>query len=172
MFYLRSLNLLQPTQRVLLLVKGDNQKTCCSPTQSKLEMSAVRIGFIGAGKMATALARGIVSQGQILSRPQDLMASCPPQDAALLAPIKELGCVTSHDNLEVVANADLVILAVKPAVINRVLSETKALLDSTKILTSIAAGIKIGQMEDMLLPEAKVIKNSIIFNFIRLPGGF
>ena len=121
-------------------------------------MSAVRIGFIGAGKMATALARGIVSQGQILSRPQDLMASCPPQDAALLAPIKELGCVTSHDNSEVVTNSDIVILAVKPAVISRVLGETKNLFDSTKILTSIAAGIKIGQMEDMLFPDAKVKK--------------
>ena len=55
-------------------------------------MSAVRIGFIGAGKMATALARGIVSQGQILSRPQDLMASCPPQGKKNIAKILATGC--------------------------------------------------------------------------------
>ena len=119
-------------------------------------MSAVRIGFIGAGKMATALARGIVSQGQILSRPQDLMASCPPQDANLLAPIKELGCTASHDNLEVISNSDIVILAVKPAIIPRILSEGKPLFQS-KLVTSIAAGIKIRQMQDVI-PEAKVIR--------------
>ena len=81
--------------------------------------------------MATALARGIVSQGQILSRPQDLMASCPPQDVNLLDPIKELGCTTSHDNLEVVSNSDIVILAVKPAIIARVLTEGKTLLNGS-----------------------------------------
>ena len=108
--------------------------------------------------MATALARGIVSQGQILSRPQDLMASCPPQDANLLDPIKELGCTTSHDNLEVVSNSDIVILAVKPAIIARVLSEGKTLLNGSKLVTSIAAGIKIGQMEEMMQPDSKVIR--------------
>ena len=54
-------------------------------------MSGVRVGFIGAGKMATALARGIVSQGRILQNSAHLMASCPVQDSLLLEPIKELG---------------------------------------------------------------------------------
>ena len=48
----------------------------------------VRIGFIGAGKMASALASGLVRQGQVLKNSSDLMASCPIQDKHLLEPFK------------------------------------------------------------------------------------
>ena len=48
----------------------------------------VRIGFIGAGKMASALASGVVRQGQVLKNSSDLMASCPIQDNHLLEPFK------------------------------------------------------------------------------------
>ena len=48
----------------------------------------VRIGFIGAGKMASALASGLVRQGQVLKNSSDLMASCPVQDNHLLEPFK------------------------------------------------------------------------------------
>ena len=53
----------------------------------------VRIGFIGAGKMAQALANGLVKQGQTLKNPGHMMASCPVQDKYLLEPFKDLGMV-------------------------------------------------------------------------------
>jgi pyrroline-5-carboxylate reductase len=119
----------------------------------------VKIGFIGAGKMATALARGIVAQGQLLkSGPQDLWASCPPNDAAFLEPFKALGCMTTHENKELVANSDVIILAVKPLVIPRVLHDVKSIVDKTKVIVSIAAGIKIGLIEEGLEHDAKVVR--------------
>ena len=51
----------------------------------------VRIGFIGAGKMAQALASGLVKQGKTLKNPGHMMASCPVQDKYLLEPFKDLG---------------------------------------------------------------------------------
>ena len=55
----------------------------------------VRIGFIGAGKMASALASGLVRQGQVLKNSSDLMASCPVQDNHLLEPFKGKLCPSS-----------------------------------------------------------------------------
>lgn len=110
----------------------------------------LRVGFIGAGKMATALARGIISQGQVLTQSKDLLASCPIQDAELLKPIQELGGQTMHDNKELVAQSDVVILAVKPFIIPKVLQDVEQVLDSQKLLVSIAAGVKIGQIGEHL----------------------
>lgn len=120
---------------------------------------SVRVGFIGAGKMATALAKGIVSQGQILKSTKDLLASCPVQDAELLKPIQDLGGQTMHDNKALVANSDVVVLAVKPLIIPRVLQEIKKDLDEDKLLVSIAAGIKIGQIQQDLDKKNKVRQN-------------
>ena len=121
-------------------------------------MAGVRVGFIGAGKMATALARGIISQGKVLRNSADLLASCPVQDSQLLEPIKELGGTTTHDNLHVVDNSDVVILAVKPLVIHKVLEEIKPALasDTSKLVVSIAAGIQIKDIYENLQPESKV----------------
>lgn len=118
-------------------------------------MAGVKIGFIGAGKMATALARGIVSQGKMLKSLQDLSASCPQADAELLKPIKELGGFTLHDNKELVTKSNVIIIAVKPLILPKVLHEIKPVLTDSKIIVSIAAGIKIHQMEEYLGSDIK-----------------
>ena len=118
---------------------------------------SLRVGFIGAGKMATALARGIVGQGQVLSSPKHLTASCPPQDADLLQSIKDLGCETTHDNLELVSNSDLVILAVKPMIVPKVLEQIKPVVDRSKLVASIAAGVTLKAIQEGLNPDAKVL---------------
>ena len=44
---------------------------------------SVRVGFVGAGKMASALARGFV-EGRAVGAASNILASCPPQDKHLL----------------------------------------------------------------------------------------
>ena len=67
--------------------------------------------------MATALANGLIKQGQVIQKASDLMASCPVQDGHLLEPFKELGCQTTNDNKKLVEFSDVVILAVKPFIV-------------------------------------------------------
>ena len=83
----------------------------------------IRVGFIGAGKMAAALANGLVKQGQVVQKASDLMVSCPVQDNQLLDSFKNLGCETTNDNRELVAFSDVIILAVKPMIIPKVLKD-------------------------------------------------
>ncbi len=119
---------------------------------------ATRVGFIGAGKMATALARGILSKGEVLSKPHDLCASCPPQDEVLLEPFRKMGASVTHQNKDLVDKSDVVILAVKPNVVDKVLGEIKEAFDPSKLLISVAAGVKINSMQSNLESKSKVSK--------------
>jgi len=121
-------------------------------------MAGVRVGFIGAGQMATALARGIVSQGKVLQNNANLYASdLNPQS---LKSIKDLGGQTTNNNLHVVDNSDVVILAVKPQIMSKVLEQIKPAVaaDPKKLLVSIAAGVKIQTIQESLLSESKVFR--------------
>ena len=118
----------------------------------------IRVGFIGAGKMAAALANGLVKQGQVVQKASDLMVSCPVQDNQLLDSFKNLGCETTNDNRELIAFSDVIILAVKPMIIPKVLKDIKVTNDVSKLVMSIAAGVKINLIEKDLNEEAKVIR--------------
>ena len=115
----------------------------------------VRVGFIGAGKMAGALARGFAKT--LPTGPKTISASCPPQDILLLDEIKDMGCNTMHSNEELVNTSDVIMLAVKPSIVPIVLKEIKHLIDPSKLVVSIAAGIKVKDMETDLHPSSKVL---------------
>lgn len=107
----------------------------------------VRIGFIGAGNMASALIKGILSRG--ISDTSGIIAS--DKDKTKLERIKrELGILTAKDNIEVVQKASVIFIAVKSQDIDTVLDEIKEGVSETKIIVSIAAGIRINHIESKL----------------------
>jgi len=109
-------------------------------------MSNLKIGIIGAGKMAGAIVKGWVTSGLVPAA--QVLASVPERDSALLDPLRELGCETTHDNLETINNTDVVVLGVKPFVIPLVAKELK---DKGKgqLLISVAAGIDTQKIQLM-----------------------
>ena len=115
----------------------------------------IRVGFIGAGKMAGALARGFAKT--LPTGAKEISASCPPADAFLLEDIKHIGCNTMHSNEELVNCSDVIFLAVKPSIVPIVLKQVRHLVKSNKLVVSIAAGFKIDQMEKGLDVNSKVI---------------
>jgi pyrroline-5-carboxylate reductase len=115
---------------------------------------SIRVGFIGAGKMASALARGFAKT--LPTGAKTISASCPPADAYLLDELKDMGCNTMHSNEDLVKCSDVVLLAVKPTIVPIVLKEVKHLIGSNKLLVSIAAGLRINQMEKDLDTNSKV----------------
>ena len=113
------------------------------------------IGFIGAGKMATAIIKGLLNSG--LFDKDHIIASEPNKDYAHKIE-KELGIKMVHNNREAAAEADIILLAVKPFVVKEVLTEIEDRIDDTKLIVTIAAGISSKKVEDVLEKTARVVK--------------
>ena len=115
----------------------------------------IKIGFLGAGKMATALAKGFVRAG--LASPQQIMAS--DSSAAALALFGEqVGAKTTGFNPDVLKFADVLILSVKPDQILPLLAEIRSGLTDKHLLISIAAGIPLARLEDSLPQGTRLIR--------------
>ena len=103
-----------------------------------------KIAFIGAGNMAGALIGGLIADGV---SPGSLLAADPSVEKcqALAA---STGMQTTQDNLAAVAEADIVVLAVKPQVLRDVVQGiSEPIRQRQPLVISIAAGIRC----DMLL---------------------
>ena len=120
-------------------------------------VKCVTVGFIGAGKMAGALARGFAKT--LPSGTKAISASCPPADVCLLDEIKGMGCHTMHSNQELVQQSDVVLLAVKPSIVPIVLKEVCSLITENKLIVSIAAGVPIEKIQNCLENNSKVSFN-------------
>src|SRR2546428_497513 len=113
--------------------------------------SNLRIGFLGAGKMATALAKGFLKAG--LTSPDCLLAS-DPLEPARASFSKETGAGVSLTNPDVLKAAELLILAVKPDHVVPLLAEIRTGFTERHVLISIAAGVSIPKMEGALTAGA------------------
>jgi pyrroline-5-carboxylate reductase len=117
--------------------------------------SKLTIGFLGAGKMATALAKGFVNSGLVTAK--QIIASDVIQ-AAAAAFAKEVGAKTTAFNPDVVKFADVLILAVKPDQVSGVLSEIQQHFTEKHLLISIAAGVTLAKLEAGLGTGARVVR--------------
>jgi pyrroline-5-carboxylate reductase len=113
------------------------------------------IGFLGGGKMATALASGVVSAG--LVKTAQIRAS-DPSSAARNAFAKETGASTTDSNLDVARFAKVLVLAVKPVNVAPLLEEIRTAITPEHLLISIAAGVTIATLEGALDAGARVIR--------------
>jgi pyrroline-5-carboxylate reductase len=113
------------------------------------------LGFIGGGKMATALIRGLIQAK--LTTSARIVASEPLQ-AARTALAESAGIEVLLDNKPVVSRSEVVVLAVKPQVMSTVLAEIKPLLKPSQLIVSIAAGITLRTLSDGLGGERRIIR--------------
>lgn len=106
-----------------------------------------RIGFIGAGRMAQALASGFV-RGELL-KPQNVLAADPSPDSAQAFQAAVPGAKVVEGNQQVLAGADIVFLAVKPQYLEAVAAQ----LDTSNFagaFVSIVAGVPIARLSALL----------------------
>lgn len=113
----------------------------------------MKVGIIGAGNMASALAGGFLSSGII--KPSDLSMSDPQNEK--LEKFRNLGAFVSTDNSDVVKKSELIIMAVKSNVILGVLDDIKNKIGKKTIL-SIAAGVSIEKLENAIGADKKIIR--------------
>ncbi len=113
------------------------------------------IGFIGAGNMGQAMAGGIISSGMV--KPENVIFSDISADNLKKA-YKKFGMKTSNSNILTASMADILVLAVKPHFYGLVIEEIKDYIKPETIIVTIAAGITLGNMKEMLGKDMKVIR--------------
>jgi pyrroline-5-carboxylate reductase len=119
-------------------------------------MLASSIGFIGAGRMATALARGFVDAG--LVQPDQLVASDPSAEARAAFEREVPGAKVVVENELVVATANVVWLAVKPQKMTEALAEIRDAVRPATLVVSIAAGVTIERIAAGLPAGQRIVR--------------
>jgi pyrroline-5-carboxylate reductase len=114
-----------------------------------------RWGFVGCGKMATALVRGMVRAG--VARPASIAAS-DPSAAARDSLAAAAGVAVFEENSPVVRQSDALVLAVKPQVMNQVMEELRPLLQPEQLVISIAAGIPLAALAAGLGTDRRLVR--------------
>lgn len=117
--------------------------------------SKLTVGFLGAGKMATALAKGFVRAKLVTAR--QIIAS-DMSKAACAAFAGDVGCQTTDSNPEVLKRANVIVLAVKPHQVTGVLAEIQSNFTEKHLLISIAAGVTLISLELGLGANARIIR--------------
>lgn len=107
----------------------------------------LKVGVIGLGRMGRCLVEGMLRSG--VFQKESLLFTTKHKDTGMRAE-EELGLKRLGSNSEVVANSDVVLLAVKPQNASEVLSELKGKLKPRHTLVSIVASISTTQIEEKL----------------------
>ncbi|XP_047372782.1 pyrroline-5-carboxylate reductase 3 isoform X2 [Sciurus carolinensis] len=118
--------------------------------------SRLRVGFVGAGRMAEAIAQGLIRAGKVEAK--QVLASAPTDRN--LCHFRALGCQTTHSNQEVLQSCSLVIFATKPQVLPAVLKEVAPVVTAEHVLVSVAAGVSLSTLEELLPPNTRVLRVS------------
>jgi pyrroline-5-carboxylate reductase len=113
------------------------------------------IGFIGAGKMGSALIKGIIKTGIV--KHENIGAS-DVYEPFLRDLQAKMGIMVSSDNVVIAQKSDILILAVKPNTLESVLADLRAYITSDKLVISIAAGVPLLTYEQALLKDTRIIR--------------
>jgi pyrroline-5-carboxylate reductase len=120
-----------------------------------MTIKGLTVGFIGGGNMGEALIKGLLGASLVPA------TSIHATDVRLER-LKELdrlyGIQVSSDNADVVRHSDIVILAVKPQIMDVVLKEIAPAVTRRKLLISVAAGVSTTKIRTVLHKDARLIR--------------
>jgi pyrroline-5-carboxylate reductase len=113
-----------------------------------------KIGFIGGGNMAEAFIKGLLSGGF----PADDIHFFEPNETRRQMVEERYGIVCEANNMDLVTTSDIVVLATKPQILDRVLGDIVGVFDDEKLLISILAGVTTTTLEAGLGGQSRVVR--------------
>jgi pyrroline-5-carboxylate reductase len=113
------------------------------------------VGFLGAGNMAEALIRGILSVG---STGADNIVATDISKERLEYISKAHGVKTTESPADMAKKSDVIFIATKPAQVGEALKSVNNVIDQKKLVISIAAGISTAFIEQRLKKNVPVIR--------------
>ena len=114
-----------------------------------------KLGFIGVGNMGEALVKGLIGSGA--AKPQEILVSARRPER--VEELVRLYGVRGGTNAEVARDADIVVLAVKPQILDQVLRGVAHELSRDKLVVSVAAGVPIAAIERRLSPPMRIVRS-------------
>ena len=118
------------------------------------------IGFLGCGRMATALAGGLIDSG--FATPERVLGSNPSAEGRRAFGEATGGAQTfdagSGGNADIAAAADVLVLAVKPYQVAAALREIGGRRNAGGLIVSVAAGVTLAALEEAAGPDARVVR--------------
>lgn len=123
-----------------------------------MDLSTYCIGIIGGGNMGKAIIKGLLASPE---SPTLLTWDAATDCRKMLK--EELLVPVAQNNRELVLNSDIIILAVKPQIIDPVMNEIAPSLTCEKLLISIAAGVPCKRLETILqspVPTVRIMPNT------------
>ncbi|XP_043698702.1 pyrroline-5-carboxylate reductase-like [Telopea speciosissima] len=120
-----------------------SQETTAMATPIPLD--TFNLGFIGAGKMAESIAKGMVKSGIL---PASRIRTAVHKDASRREAFSSLGVKVYDTNQEVVEESNVIVFSVKPQVVKDVVLQLKPALSKKKLLVSVAAGTTLSDLQE------------------------
>ncbi len=114
-----------------------------------------KIAFLGAGNMAEALVKGLL--GAQVARPDEIVCSDRREERGPEL-TQRYGVKFTRSNVEAAQVADVLVLSVKPQVMNKLLREIAPVLTERKLVISIAAGVPIAAIERKVGHGVRVVR--------------
>lgn len=132
--------------------------TCiCVRKEGSKVLQSRRIGFLGAGSMAEALIRGLLSAG--LVSPDQVLATNRQNRQRLDELASRWNINVTNEQRLVASQSDILVLACKPKDVVALLNEVGGATHSGQVLLSVAAGISTASIADLVRPGVQVVRS-------------
>ena len=117
--------------------------------------SQQNIAILGSGNIGLSLAKGLVKAG--ICKPQQIMLT--RRNVSALTSQADEGYYVTDNNLKAVKRADIVVLAVLPQQLNKLLDEISPAIKSEKqLLVSVVSGVSCADIRQQLDMNVQVIR--------------
>ena len=113
-----------------------------------------KIAIIGGGNLGGSIAYGLLKSRQY--KPENITVT--RRKIELLADLEKKGLTIHSDNELAIKEADVVIIAVKPKVVDKVLNQATAVLSKSQVVISVATGVKLAHMQAIIGEEIPLFR--------------
>ena len=120
----------------------------------RIIMTHKKIAIIGGGNLGGAIAHGLLKSKQY--QPEHITVT--RRKTELLSELTKKGLNVHSDNEMAIKESDIIIIAVKPKMVDNILQLAKPLLTKNKIVISVATGIKLDHMHNILGNEIPIFR--------------
>jgi pyrroline-5-carboxylate reductase len=119
------------------------------------DLSTKRVAVLGAGKMGGILLKALLEKHLLL--PHATVATVQHEERARTLS-QQLGIPVSTDNKSAVRGADIILIGVKPQVVNEVLAQIRPNINKNQLIISVAASVHTSQIEKALGLDVPVVR--------------